>query len=361
MRVHQVCLLAAVCLCQTPPSNQTSRPRLRRPRFSAPDIGNAIPHQEPSWYVLHTTELLISSWFCIFALILLVSMFGDEPSGCRASLGTLVLLGASTNGVDSFLANMPRLTTCVYLHYDVQHLLNNSIGLLLAIWFWSSGSNARVETDWMLYWQLPMWWISSVVGALFSYFTILKRALLTIGASGGCFGYSTGWMYVALKATGLDSSERYQRFTLSVMTFGLALLPMSYAGGAESDWMAHGGGAVTGVLVAYCMLQLDAVLGRHAAILSGQVLTGVALSMSALGFLLVFYQGCTSHTKRYRDLRALKVAKLANNYVSQRQSTDGRLEGNSEHDRLLNADERLLDELRIADPAKMIRSRSFVV
>ena len=91
MRVHQVCLLAAVCLCQTPPSNQTSRPRLRRPRFSAPDIGNAIPHQEPSWYVLHTTELLISSWFCIFALILLVSMFGDEPSGCRASLGTLVL------------------------------------------------------------------------------------------------------------------------------------------------------------------------------------------------------------------------------------------------------------------------------
>ena len=118
---------------------------------------------------------------------------------------------------------------------------------------------------------------------------------------------------------------------------------------------------MTGVLVAYCMLQLDAVLGRHAAILSGQVLTGVALSMSALGFLLVFYQGCTSHTKRYRDLRALKVAKLANNYVSQRQSTDGRLEGNSEHDRLLNADERLLDELRIADPAKMIRSRSFVV
>ncbi|KAH0486237.1 MAG: hypothetical protein KVP17_002663 [Porospora cf. gigantea B] len=179
MRPLLVALGFCVVCAQKPhqPSSDHASGLRRHPRRLKKPKASQETYTAPSWYVENTTYLLVGSWGLWFFLILVMSAVLDGMFDFRGGVSALVALGASTHGVDSFWVNLPRCTTCIYLHYDLQHLLNNSLGLVLAIWFWTTGSQSKVETDWMLYWQLPMWWISSVVGALFSYFTILKRAV----------------------------------------------------------------------------------------------------------------------------------------------------------------------------------------
>ncbi|KAH0486238.1 MAG: hypothetical protein KVP17_002663 [Porospora cf. gigantea B] len=108
------------------------------------------------------------------------------------------------------------------------------------------------------------------------------------------------------------------------------------------------------------MLKIEAIFGRTAAIQMGRFLTALALFASALGFLLVLYQGCTAHKMRVTSLKALKIVKLEERLVSARRSAGGRVEGNLERERLLNLEKRVLDELGLQDDEGP-RRHSFLV
>lgn len=139
-----------------------------------------------------------------------------------------------------------RLLCSVFLHLNAWHLISNV--LVLAAW------GACLERLLGRLELLAIFLLSGFAGSLSS--DVYGPDSLALGASGAAFGFAGAVLVVALLAPGWSAwngdAERWRKMSGAVFVLGLlTVLGFSvWVPGARLDHWAHGGGALTGALLA---------------------------------------------------------------------------------------------------------------
>ncbi len=132
-----------------------------------------------------------------------------------------------------------RLMTCLFLHFGIQHLLNNMVMLGALGW------NLENETGRIKF--LLIYFISGIGGNLFSLFWNINQGVWVVsaGASGAIFGLMGALLYVVIANRG-----RLGRLSGRGMVILVALSLYFGFIGSGVDNLAHIGGLVCGFLSA---------------------------------------------------------------------------------------------------------------
>ncbi|MCU6748085.1 rhomboid family intramembrane serine protease [Faecalicatena acetigenes] len=135
-----------------------------------------------------------------------------------------------------------RIFTSLFLHFGINHLLNNMV-ILGAI-----GWNLEMEVGRIRF--LIIYFISGIGGNLVSlYFNILQETnVVSAGASGAIFGLMGALLYIVIINRG-----RVGRLTGRGMIFMVILSLYFGATSSGVDNFAHFGGLVFGFLTAVCL------------------------------------------------------------------------------------------------------------
>jgi rhomboid protease GluP len=239
-------------------------------------------------------------WLTFAILAVLGAVFACEQifavtaSGplLRPSIATLEALG----GLDqrSILSNGEwyRLFTAPLLHADILHLAANGIALLM-VGFLLGRLVGRV-------WFLAFFVIGALGGSLMS-LAVNPATLVSVGASGAIMGlFAAAFTSSFRLPAGTAARARVQAWSYRVLVPSLLPLATTTASG-QIDYGAHFGGALSGALVAFCLLRSwpdTARLPRF---------HGVAVGISIIGMALLVASEAAAvrHYPRYQILAAL--------------------------------------------------------
>ena len=196
----------------------------------------------PGFAVPWLTFALLAALIGIFAL---ENIFAVTPAVRNApSLPTLVAMGALSHAAILVHGEWYRLFTAPLLHADIAHLAGNGVALLLGGWM--------LERLVGRLWFFVFFALGALGGSLAS-LAFQPANLISVGASGALTGMFAG---VFVSSFRVSSGARSGLQLSSLRILVPSLLPfLSKSGGVHIDYGAHGGGAVTGAVLALLLLQ----------------------------------------------------------------------------------------------------------
>ena len=201
-----------------------------------------MPVGLPGFAVPWLTFALLAALIGVFVL---ENIFAVTPAVRNApSLPTLVAMGALSHAAILAHGEWYRLFTAPLLHADIAHLAGNGVALLLGGWM--------LERLVGRLWFFVFFAVGALGGSLAS-LAFQPANLISVGASGALTGMFAG---VFVSSFRVSSTARAGLQLSSLRILVPSLLPFfSKSGGAHIDYGAHGGGAVTGAVLALVLLQ----------------------------------------------------------------------------------------------------------
>lgn len=198
------------------------------------------------------------------------------------SLATLVALGGLGWPLVVENGEWWRLVSTAFLHGSFSHLLFNG----LALFFVGRLLEGLIGPVWLL----ALYFIGALGGSLMS-LAINPPNIVSIGASGAIMGLLAASLICSFRLPSHTVRSRIQRRLLMVMV--PAMLPLAAgAHGQQTDFAAHCGGAMIGVLAGLLILKtwpeddLQPAFGPAAAVVAG---VGALCSVVALAAVLGTY------------------------------------------------------------------------
>ena len=168
------------------------------------------------------------------AVFMIMTMFGDTEDA-----GFMLQHGAMYEPFVIQQHEYYRIITCLFLHFGIEHLLNNMVMLGALGW------NLELEIGKVRF--LIIYFVSGVAGNILSLYSDLsaENPAVSAGASGAVFGLMGALLYVVIQNRG-----RLGRLSGRGMLIMVAL--SLYFGFASSgvDNLAHIGGLVSGFILA---------------------------------------------------------------------------------------------------------------
>lgn len=171
-------------------------------------------------------------------------------AGVNIILFFLLALGGDTEDADYLLAHGAmypkavlagewyRLFTCMFLHFNIEHLMNNMLMLVAA------GMHLEYAMGGAKY--LLLYLLSGLGGSLLSFGAMCKSGEMAVsaGASGAVFGIIGALLWVAIRNHG-----RFERLTTKGVLLMIALSLYFGFTGTEIDNWGHIGGMAAGFIL----------------------------------------------------------------------------------------------------------------
>ena len=179
---------------------------------------------------LCTTSLIIIN----AAVFLILTIFGDTEDGLYMMQHGAMYTPAIIQGHEYY-----RLFTCLFLHFGIDHLLNNMVILGALGW------NLELEIGKVRF--LIIYFVSGIAGNILSlrFDMMTGREVVSAGASGAVFGLMGALLYVVI-------ANRGRLGRLSGRGMLIMVILSLYCGLTSSgvDNTAHIGGLVSGFVMA---------------------------------------------------------------------------------------------------------------
>ena len=179
---------------------------------------------------LCTTSLIIIN----AAVFLILTIFGDTEDGLYMMQHGAMYTPAIIQGHEYY-----RLFTCLFLHFGIDHLLNNMVILGALGW------NLELEIGKVRF--LIIYFVSGIAGNILSlrFDMMTGREVVSVGASGAVFGLMGALLYVVI-------ANRGRLGRLSGRGMLIMVILSLYFGLTSSgvDNTAHIGGLVSGFVMA---------------------------------------------------------------------------------------------------------------
>ncbi len=185
----------------------------------------------------------------LLALVFIAEqIFAIEPTGplLRVSSATRLALGGLSWRVVITNGEWYRLFTAPLLHGDATHLAGNAVALLMV--------GVLLERVVGRLWFFALFFISAIGGGLVS-LAANPAAMVSIGASGAIMGLCAAAFLSSFRLpAGTASRSRMQ--IRAVLVLIPSLLPLAAGGaGDQIDYGAHLGGALSGTLAMFVLLE----------------------------------------------------------------------------------------------------------
>lgn len=172
-----------------------------------------------------------------------------ELAGSTNDSHFMLVHGAMSPGIVLYSGQWYRLLTSVFVHFGMEHLLNNML-LLVVLGQYLESAVGAVRF-------MAIYLFSGISGAFASLVFMLMRGENNIagGASGGIFGILGGLIVVVLVHKG-----RYRNFRTRSILFVIALALYGGFTSAEVDNAAHVGGLVAGILFTFIIYGIRTII-----------------------------------------------------------------------------------------------------
>ena len=205
--------------------------------------------------------------------------FGVDAAG-EVGLRSLLAEGAASRDLVLGQGEVWRVFLAPLLHGGNSHLVGNCI----ALFFVGIRLEPMVGRSW-----LAFIFAASALGGEIGSLTGNPPEIPGVGASGAISGL-IGALFTLSFHPRVPQEERWPMLRTSLIFGGPALLPLLWAHSGNTDYYAHGAGALTGVLIAFAVAESDEMraAGKHALKAS---LAALGLSVLACGFAAAGYGG----------------------------------------------------------------------
>lgn len=146
-----------------------------------------------------------------------------------------------------------RIFTCMFLHFDISHLLTNMLSLFAI--------GSIIEMAFGTWRYLVIYMVSGLSASLVSafYHMITNNMAVSAGASGAIFGLSGALICLAVFRITARYGVDARRVPFAV------LLSVALSSASNVDNSAHIGGLVTGFLISLLLILLSASLSKDRA------------------------------------------------------------------------------------------------
>ncbi len=201
-------------------------------------VAASVPVPTPVVQTMTTEKEILARipFVTIGILGVLIFMFHleQQQGGPRPSLQTLIALGGVSRDLVFGQGQWWRIFTAPLLHVDLNHIVGNSIPLLVCgILF-----EHLVGRSWFA----AIFAVGAVAGTVAS---VTESSVVSVGASGAIMALLGSMVICGLRYTGEKRGRRMLSFSL--YTAIPSLFPLAAKG--HVDYAAHGGGALAGMLL----------------------------------------------------------------------------------------------------------------
>lgn len=150
----------------------------------------------------------------------------------------------------TFSGQLWRIFTCMFLHFDISHLLTNMLSLFAI--------GSIIEMAFGTWRYLVIYMVSGLSASLVSAFChmITNNMAVSAGASGAIFGLSGALICLAVFRMTARYGVDARRVPFAV------LLSVALSSASNVDNSAHIGGLVTGFLISLLLILLSASLSK---------------------------------------------------------------------------------------------------
>eukprot|EP01053_Blabericola_migrator_P005470 Blabericola_migrator_1__5469@NODE_2795_length_2342_cov_156_509890_g60_i1_p1_GENE_NODE_2795_length_2342_cov_156_509890_g60_i1NODE_2795_length_2342_cov_156_509890_g60_i1_p1_ORF_typecomplete_len176_score15_90Rhomboid/PF01694_22/1_3e03Rhomboid/PF01694_22/1e06PMT_4TMC/PF16192_5/0_0073_NODE_2795_length_2342_cov_156_509890_g60_i18521379 len=152
------------------------------------DMKWGIFEAEAPTFVIYTMRTAVIWWAIIYAVEVLAAsaLCGDFVT--TVSPRVALAMGCLYRHIDPWYRMVPRMVTCGFLHYNLQHVFMNVMGVGTSIILFQRALNELDNASWVWYYPFTIWLTGTLAGSALSYTAKLGRnGSFTVGASGGCY------------------------------------------------------------------------------------------------------------------------------------------------------------------------------
>jgi rhomboid protease GluP len=178
----------------------------------------------------------------VFLALLFVLELTDKPTARPGAvdLASLIHLGAVSRDFVLGHGQVWRLLTAPWLHLDLAHIIGNGIALVVI------GFLLEPIIGWR--WFAAVYTLGGIGGALGSIF-LKEGSIVSVGASGAILAVIACAGVMSMHPASVDRRMRIWR--MCAFTGVPALIPHA---GSRTDYSAHAGGAMVGLMVGWVLL-----------------------------------------------------------------------------------------------------------
>lgn len=152
-------------------------------------------------------------------------------------------------GIQYLQGEYYRFVICLFLHYNLRHLLANSIGLL---------SVSSLLVPFLRKGQTVFLFLSGGILAEIAYSVVISEKLYDIGASSGIFALIACLLVCSLRFQWQSSLVWYRPDVIIVVVYFV------FANTSISAFLVHTFGFAAGVLLSFVMVSAGKITGRDA-------------------------------------------------------------------------------------------------